>query len=77
MVTNSIKNSGDDPLITVGMKVMFIRDGGWFVGDVLRLDGERVLIERQQKGANLPREWIHEDDVRPLPKGTPKSTIAP
>jgi hypothetical protein len=47
MVTNSIKNSGDDPVITVGMKVMFIHRGGWFVGDVLRLDGERVLIERQ------------------------------
>jgi len=72
------KDKGNEPpVLTVGMKVMFACKGGWFVGEILRFVGGRVLIERQQKGANLPREWVHEDDARPLPKGVPKSVIAP
>jgi hypothetical protein len=77
MTGTGTKAKGNDPVITVGMKVMFHYRGGWFVGDVLRFEGERVLIERQQKRMNLPREWVHEDDIRQLPKSTPKSAIAP
>ena len=67
--------SDNDPLIEVGMKVMFHYQGAWFVGDVLRFDAERgrYLIERQQKGMNWPREWVDEDLVRPLPGSAPKS----
>jgi hypothetical protein len=67
------------PLVMTGVKVMFNYKGGWFVGEVLRFDGERdrYLIERQQKGMNLRRVWVDEDLVRPLPKGTPKSAVAP
>jgi hypothetical protein len=58
-----------------GVKVMFKYRGSWFVGQVLRFDGERerYLIERQQKGIELPRLWIDEDLVRPLPGSAPKS----
>jgi hypothetical protein len=65
----------DDPLIMTGTRVMFHYNGGWFVGEVLRFDEERerYLIERQQKGAGLPRVWIDEDLVRPLPGSAPKS----
>jgi hypothetical protein len=58
----------EPPILTVGMK---------FVGEILRFEGERVLIEHQQKRADQPRKWVHEDDVQPLSKGTPKSAIAP
>jgi hypothetical protein len=67
----------EPPILTVGMKVMFAYRGAWFVGEILRFEGERVLIEHQQKRADQPRKWVHEDDVQPLPKGTPKSAIAP
>jgi hypothetical protein len=30
-----------------------VQAGTWFVGEILRFEGERVLIERQQKGMNL------------------------
>jgi hypothetical protein len=63
----------EQPILTVGMKVMFHHYGGWFVGEILRFEGERVLIERQQKGMNLPREWVDEDLVRPLPGSAAKS----
>jgi hypothetical protein len=65
----------NEPLIMTGVKVMFNCRGGWFVGEVLRFDGERerYLIQRQQKGMNLPRVWVDEDLVRPLPNSTPKS----
>jgi hypothetical protein len=66
---------GNEPLITTGVKVMFNYRGGWFVGNVLRFDveRERYLIERQQKGAELPRVWVDEHLVRPLPGSAPKS----
>jgi hypothetical protein len=65
----------NEPLIMTGVKVMFNHRGGWFVGEVLRFDRERerYLIERQQKGMNLPRVWVDEDRVRPLPCSSPKS----
>jgi hypothetical protein len=65
----------NEPLIMTGVKVMFNYMGGWFVGEVLRFDPERerYLIERQQKGMNLPRVWVDEDLVRPLPNSSPKS----
>lgn len=69
--------ANEPPILTVGMKVMFAYRGGWLVGEILRFEGERVLIEHQQKRANQPRKWVYEDDVRPLPKGSPKSVIAP
>jgi hypothetical protein len=69
------RTDGDEPLIMTGVKVMFNYRGGWFVGEVLRFDGERerYLIERQQKGIELPRLWVDEHRVRPLPGSTPKS----
>lgn len=67
----------EPPVLTVGMKVMFLYRRAWFVGEILRFEGERVLIEHQQKHADEPRKWVHEDDVQPLRKGTPKSAIAP
>jgi len=65
----------NEPLIMTGVKVMFNHRGGWFVGEVLRFDKERerYLIERQQKGAGLPRVWVDEHLVRPLPGSAPKS----
>jgi hypothetical protein len=73
MVT--IVSNNDDPLILIGAKVMFAYRDGWFVGEVLRFDAERerYLIERQQKGGQLPRVWIDEYLVRPLPGSAPKS----
>ena len=64
-----------DNHVLVGMKVMFHYSGGWFVGEVLRHDAERerYLIERQQKGGYVPRVWIDEDLVHPLPGSVPKS----
>jgi hypothetical protein len=64
-----------EPLIMTGVKVMFNYRGGWFVGEVLRFDRERerYLIERQQKGMHLPRVWVDEDLVRPLPGSAAKS----
>lgn len=69
------RTSGNEPLIVTGVKVMFNYRGGWFVGEVLRFDEERerYLIERQQKGMNLPRVWVDEDLVRPLPNSAAKS----
>ena len=67
----------EPPVLVVGMKVMFLHQRAWFVGEILRLDGDRALIDHQQKKAELPRKWIHQDDIKPLPKGTPKSAIAP
>ena len=67
------KTSENEPLIMTGGKVMFNYYGGWFVGEVIGFNGESYLIERQQKGMNLPRLWIDEDLVRPLPGNTPKS----
>jgi hypothetical protein len=69
------RTGGNEPLIVAGVKVMFNYRGGWFVGEVLRFDEERerYLIERQQKGMNLPRVWVDEDLVRPLPNSAAKS----
>jgi len=69
------RTSENEPLIMTGVKVMFSHMGGWFVGEVLRFDGERerYLIERQQKGMHLPRVWVDEDLVRPLPNSGAKS----
>ncbi|MGY8669239.1 hypothetical protein Q3C01_43835 [Bradyrhizobium sp. UFLA05-109] len=69
------RKGGDEPLITTGVSVMFNHEGGWFVGKIVRFDEERgrYLIERQQKGSNLPRLWVDEDLVRPLPLSAPKS----
>jgi hypothetical protein len=63
----------EPPILTVGMKIMFLHKRSWFVGEILRFDGERALIEHQQKKAEEPRKWIHVDDVQPLPNSTPKS----
>jgi len=43
----------DDPLITVGMKVMFYYRAGWFVGDIFDAERERYLIERQVRGHGI------------------------
>jgi hypothetical protein len=63
----------------IGAKVMFHFREGWFVGDILRFDTERgrYLILQQEKGGGGSRVWIDEDLVRPLPKGSPKSAVAP
>lgn len=69
------RKGGDEPLLTTGVTVMFNHGGGWFVGKILRFDEERerYLIERQQRGSDLPRLWIDEDLVRALPNSAPKS----
>ena len=69
--------ANEPPILTVSMKVMFAYRRAWFVGEILRFEGELVLIEHQQKRDDQPRKWVHEDCVKPLPKGTPKSAIAP
>lgn len=65
----------NDDHVLAGTKVMFHYRDGWYVGEVLRHDKERerYLIERQQKGGQLPRVWVDEDLVHPLPGSAPKS----
>jgi hypothetical protein len=69
--TGAQDNGNEPPILMVGMKVMFLCRRSWFVGEILRFEGERVLIEHQQTRGDLPRKWVHEDDVRPLPKTGP------
>ncbi|MGJ4971015.1 hypothetical protein ACQR1N_20330 [Bradyrhizobium sp. HKCCYLRH1073] len=73
------RTDGNEPLIVTGAKVMFYYGGGWYVGEVLRFDQERerYLIERQQRGMTLPRVWVDQDLVRPLPNSAAKSGFLP
>jgi hypothetical protein len=54
------------PKLAIGMYVSARVDRNWYPGEIVRFDGEHVVIRRTAKQwADAPLILVHEDEVRP------------